>query len=378
MPLHPSRLDPATATKALTACGFVIGLALISIVLRFYTRILTRQGFWVDDWLILAAGAATSVSVGLLLWGDSVDAEGAWDVHNPDPSHLYTDLDLLYIKLAIAASTIYFTISGATKMGILFMYYRIFRVNSGFRYQLYVASGLVAAWWFSCSVAVLATCIPLESVWAHGILDPSSCVDFNFFWMVTGICETVLDVLILMLPISVLTGLQLSRQRKMTISGIFLLGGFVVISSIVKVILGYPPGSHEPAYPDNEVWTTAHLGVSLVCASLPIFNPLVDRVTRCSLVTKLFALSTTNASTAEPAQPYSVLEHGHSGARRGHRRDVEAMGEGVGTTTTVVSSRGGNVVKFPARPLDVPNAAEEIELVAPTRTKCYHLPRGRS
>lgn len=62
---QPSGDDDAT----LGVSGLVIGLAVISVALRFYTRIFTRQGLRWDDWFIMAAVIATLATAALLLWG---------------------------------------------------------------------------------------------------------------------------------------------------------------------------------------------------------------------------------------------------------------------------------------------------------------------
>lgn len=55
------------ATMAVSA--LVIVLAVLSVALRFYTRIFTRAGLGADDWLIMSAVVATLLTAALLLWG---------------------------------------------------------------------------------------------------------------------------------------------------------------------------------------------------------------------------------------------------------------------------------------------------------------------
>lgn len=150
---------------------------------------------------------------------------GLWVSENTDPSYNYTPNDIFYLKLAFISSVLYFTISGATKLGILFMYHRIFAVKSIVRYQLFTAGGLVIGWWVGCTIATLTNCIPLEWSWINSLADPRYCFDYNIFWMASGACEILLDVLILTLPIGAVVRMQLSLKQKLTVSGIFLLGG---------------------------------------------------------------------------------------------------------------------------------------------------------
>ncbi|KAI0407295.1 hypothetical protein F4802DRAFT_612385 [Xylaria palmicola] len=257
-------LAGSESDTTLGVSGLVIALAVISVILRFYTRIFTRQGLQWDDWLILVAVIATLATAALLLWGNAVDPNGLYVSENTDPDYVYTEQDIFYLKVSFTCSVLYFTIAGATKLGILYMYYRVFQVSLAFRYQLFISASLVLGWWIGCTIATLTNCIPLEWGWINSFADPRYCFNYNVFWMASGACEIFLDVLILTLPISVVARLQFSPRQKLTVSGIFLLGGFVVITGFIKVILGYPPGSRVPSYSNTEVWTTVHTGIAIV------------------------------------------------------------------------------------------------------------------
>ena len=69
-------------------------------------------------------------------------------------------------------------------------------------------------------------CIPVAKFWDPTIA--GTCINFNIFFLVNSIIETILDFVILVLPIPMILGLQLSRHNKVVLSGIFLLGGLYV------------------------------------------------------------------------------------------------------------------------------------------------------
>lgn len=68
-------------------------------------------------------------------------------------------------------------------------------------------------------------CIPLEWNWKNGNANPKYCINYNTFWLVTGIFESVIDLAILTLPFSMISKLHLNRSRKFGVAGVFLLGG---------------------------------------------------------------------------------------------------------------------------------------------------------
>ncbi|KAI0004419.1 hypothetical protein F4779DRAFT_621473 [Xylariaceae sp. FL0662B] len=287
-------LSHGSEDATLAVSGLAIALTVISTALRVYTRIFTRTGLGPDDWSILLAVAATLASAALLLRGNSVDPNGFWVSENTDPNYIYTPEDVFYIKLAYISSMIYFTITGATKLGILLMYYRIFAVSTVFRCQLFMAVAMVVGWWVGCTVATLTSCIPLERGWIDGLPDPRYCLNYNIF----------LDVLILTLPISVVIRMRMSPKRKLTVSLIFLLGGFTIITGLVKVILGFPVGSRVPSYSNTEVWAVLHAGLAIVCASLPIFRPLVKRISQSPFAAKISSLLSLRRFSSQPRVVY--------------------------------------------------------------------------
>ncbi|RAL61128.1 hypothetical protein DID88_010467 [Monilinia fructigena] len=60
--------------------------------------------------------------------------------------------------------------------------------------------------------------------------------------------------------------------RKILVGGIFLLGSFVVITGVVRVVLGYAPGSQNVDFPRAELWSTVHVGMAILvdCMDPPI------------------------------------------------------------------------------------------------------------
>ncbi|KAF1977223.1 hypothetical protein BU23DRAFT_436533, partial [Bimuria novae-zelandiae CBS 107.79] len=262
----------------LAVSGLVIALAVVSTGLRFYTRIFTKSGLKADDWAIFSAVLFTLATAAITLTANSISPNGLWVSENTDTSYVYTDHDVLYLKLAFGTSILYFTISSTTKLGILLMYNRIFNVSNSFRAQLYAASALVIGWWIGCTVAAFTNCIPLKWSWVNSFADPQYCFDYNLFWMASGACEIVLDVMILAMPVSVVVRMKMSWRRKITVLGIFALGAFTIVTGLVRVVLGFKKNSRVPSYSNTEVWTTIHAGMSIACASLPIFRPLMRRI----------------------------------------------------------------------------------------------------
>lgn len=121
-------------------------------------------------------------------------------------------------------TVVYFTTTSSTKLSILVMYNRLFSVDKVFRRLIMAISALVLGFWIGCTTANLVNCVPMKYVWINSLTDPRYCFNFNIFWFAGGICETVIDIMVLLLPIKAIFGLQFSIRQKLAIGSVFLLG----------------------------------------------------------------------------------------------------------------------------------------------------------
>lgn len=104
------------------------------------------------------------------------------------------------------------------------MYNRIFSVSVVFRRQVYAVIAFVAMYWVAIVLADIFTCIPFKYSWVSSTSPAPYCFNFNLFWFSTGIIETVLDVVIISLPVSMVAKLHLSMRKRVGLACVFLLG----------------------------------------------------------------------------------------------------------------------------------------------------------
>ncbi|KAK4228693.1 hypothetical protein QBC38DRAFT_148763 [Podospora fimiseda] len=303
--------ETGDANGILVVSGLCALLSIIFIIIRFYIRVAFRQGVKCDDWMLLLSTLLFLLLGSILVWCYSI-ADGL--VTNLDrPMENDSDGDgtgdsevELYLKLLLALAIIYFTLATTTKLGILIMYNRIFEKDQIFRYQLWAVTGLVIAFWVATTVANLTSCVPLHYNWINTLQDPRYCFNQNVFWAAAGSAELALDALVLALPIGALSRVRLTFHQKLSAGGIFFLGGFIIITGIVRVVVGYDPYGRVPKHYDIVVWTSLHSGVSLVCATLPVMGPLMRIIRHSKPVKKLFQLaSRSNTSRTNTANSRS-------------------------------------------------------------------------
>lgn len=83
--------------------------------------------------------------------------------------------------------------------------------------------GVATAWFIGVQIANLCICLPIDIFWHR--MEPGRCLNFNLFYLIAGITETVIDAAILALPIRAVFTVQIALKTKLLVSGIFLLGG---------------------------------------------------------------------------------------------------------------------------------------------------------
>ncbi|KAK8043980.1 hypothetical protein PG993_004004 [Apiospora rasikravindrae] len=274
---HAMDEDTNTVVGALMAA-----LAIVFVGARFYMRRSKKADLKWDDWMILASLLLMIATDILAICAITANPDGPEHATVPTSTEDYTPADVLYTKLDYASTILYFSITSTTKLSILLLYNRIFSVNVLFRRLVRILMAVVVGFWIGTTVANLTNCVPMEYVWINSLSDPRYCFNYNIFWFASGICEAFLDVLIILLPIRMVLGLQLSTAKKVAIAFVFLLGGFVVLSGLLKAVFGYIPGSRQPSFYRTQLWTTVHCGTGIVCACLPVCLPLLTQLRRIS------------------------------------------------------------------------------------------------
>ncbi|TVY50679.1 Satratoxin biosynthesis SC1 cluster protein 4 [Lachnellula cervina] len=266
----------AQSQATTTSSTVVVVLAVVAVILRFVTRKINKAGIGPDDWWILVGLLFFIITGGLLLYGVRSDPDGGEFIDRDSPTFEYAP-HVTYLKLSFTVAVLYFTVVTSIKVSILLMYRRVFSVEK-FRLQSIVVGGVVVLWWFVGTIVAIVSCIPFKRFWV-GSSAGGYCLDFNIFWMGMGATELVIDTVILVLPMGMVVKLWMPLQQKILVAGIFLLGGFVIITGLIRVVLGYKPGSQNVAFPKAELWSAVHIGIAIVCACLPTLRPLLNRAT---------------------------------------------------------------------------------------------------
>ena len=129
---------------------------------------------------------------------------------------------ILFWKAFLGVQVLYFTNAVLTKLSLLLLYRRLFGVVKNFRIALWVSALLVTGYWIACTILAflrLSTlCEELGQDGARRMRQSDQFLPRN------GICNLLIDFLILCLPLPMVWNLSITTRQKLMLSGIFLLG----------------------------------------------------------------------------------------------------------------------------------------------------------
>ncbi|KAF4957001.1 hypothetical protein FGADI_3413 [Fusarium gaditjirri] len=271
-PLPPDiDLTADTATSDRAAIITVLILALIAISLRFVARSIQRTKIHWDDWVIIISMALVGGTAGLAIAGGSYGAgKHIWAVN-------LTDLQQIY-KILFGYTFLYAASCSAIKISILLFYGRIFPtadllfgLSMKFGYFLSISYPIVI--WVTMGNA----CRPFEHFWTQFAGTNGTCIDINTFFLALGIVNMINDFYILLIPIPHIFRLQMSLRKRIGVTGILMLGGFVCAASAVRIhFLTELTKTRDVTRAMGPVfiWSDLEPCIAIVSACLPHLAPL--------------------------------------------------------------------------------------------------------
>ena len=110
------------------------------------------------------------------------------------------------------------------KISILLLYRRIFNIAT-FRLKTLIVGLVCISWFFIVVFTDIFQCRPMHAAFEYSMLFSKSCIDIQAYYIGISISNVFLDLVVLYLPIHEVWKLQLPKQKKLMLSGVFMLGG---------------------------------------------------------------------------------------------------------------------------------------------------------
>ncbi|PYH67482.1 uncharacterized protein BO88DRAFT_344157 [Aspergillus vadensis CBS 113365] len=269
-------------------------IAVLCVSLRFWCRWKNTAGLWLDDWLILAS----------LACGTGLTASLLWWIPRALGRHIQTfgpnATEDAYIGLFSCELT-YTGVIVLVKFSILALYWRLFN-RANIKIPISILATLVCMWGIAVFLLTLLQCIPTRGLWDQSI-DASCNVDSQKFLFAISIPNIIIDVTLLVLPVPYIMKLNTSRSHKKAIMSMFLLGSFVCIASIMRLVSVMTQGTDADVswnWVNQAIWANIEADLAIVSACLPTLRPVWVAVRRSLIGTQATNQSTDPSSWATP------------------------------------------------------------------------------
>ncbi|KAH6974392.1 hypothetical protein BKA56DRAFT_675831 [Ilyonectria sp. MPI-CAGE-AT-0026] len=177
------------------------------------------------------------------------------------------------LKMFFIAQTPYKVTVCLNKIAAILLYLRLF-VSKDFRMACFVVMGIIVAWSIGGVGATIWQCIPIEASWNKNI--DGNCIDSNKFWIAYAVMNILTDVMVLVLPIPSIMRLQMSMRDRLLLCCVFLLGGFVTITSILRTtsVQNSLKNKEDITYNfiERGMWTLIEANSGIIAACLPVLK----------------------------------------------------------------------------------------------------------
>lgn len=164
------------------------------------------------------------------------------------------------------------------KFSILALYWRLFKV-AHIKIAVYVVAVVVTCWGVAVLLIICLQCIPLRGFWDKTIQATCGVDDYKFF-IGNSIPNILTDFALLSIPIRPVWKLQVAKSQKVTLTLMFLMGGFVTATSITRLVYLMNLDLKSPDFTWNfgvtQIWTCVELHAAIISACLPCLRPIIS------------------------------------------------------------------------------------------------------
>ncbi|KAI9720083.1 MAG: hypothetical protein M1828_005811 [Chrysothrix sp. TS-e1954] len=231
------------------------------LMLRFWSRAITRTKLWWDDWTVLLSMICSVTGSGLALYG---------------VTHTKHAVGAAYI----AAGVIPFNLGVATtKLSALFFYARFFSMIRWFRWASWTTGVICVVTSLAFIFSAIFSCRPAKKFFHRAV--PGTCDDPHAHYVADAVMDVVLDVVILTLPLFPLWHAKIGRGQKWRATVLFVCGYSVVALSIYRTVISAKinplESGSEKDVTDSSIAFAIEIPLGIAIVSLPSIRSMLHR-----------------------------------------------------------------------------------------------------
>ncbi|KAL2036929.1 hypothetical protein N7G274_010354 [Stereocaulon virgatum] len=261
---------PTSGSNALfTTNAIFIALAIAIVILRFHERRRLAAALLADDYLILLALFFAIALVVTNIVGGAIGGFGK------SFSSLSEDELVLFLKILFVEQFWYITSVAVVKLSMLCLYGRMFPYNGRYPMTVRILIYLTLGWLISFFFATLFQVWPIWCNWTLCI--PTT--NYPAMYVCSSVFDILLDITILCIPVSIIKGLSMTKERKLGLIGVFGVGIFCIVASIARLVYTVIlveanvnadfASNFSGGVVNMIMWSGIEACASIVCATLP-------------------------------------------------------------------------------------------------------------
>ncbi|ODO00090.1 hypothetical protein I350_06715 [Cryptococcus amylolentus CBS 6273] len=278
--------DRHTTVFVVTLVFSVFATAFIG--MRMLSKGWIVKRYTLDDWFAVAAwvfsmGVSVSVMIGAQAGLGKMDS-------------VLSDYQSESQKKAIYAFTIFYNLAlSTTKTAILILYVRMAAAHFFLRWASIATMAVVNMAGTALVLVMIFRCHPVSAAYTDG----GTCMNLISIFLSSSPVNILTDFAILLLPLPILTRLRMEFRQKVVLVATFIVGGFVTVVDVVRVVylqnalkdefasgnsnaLSTTSGESSKNYgyhiSYSLLWSSIEVSVGLMCCCVLVLKPLVLRI----------------------------------------------------------------------------------------------------
>ncbi|KXT08850.1 hypothetical protein AC579_1482, partial [Pseudocercospora musae] len=247
----------------------IVGMVLstLFILLRVYTKTFLARMFGIDD---IAMVLAWLISIGLqimvvYLWSVPSIGIHMFEAYLPVVNNA--------VLLISVCSILYIPLMALAKFSLL-VFYRRLSMDTWFRWAVYGTMVFVIGYSIALFFGLLFACTPLQMNWDITITD-GHCANKGVMYLSTAGLNAATDVILLVMPIPMVSKLQVPARQKIGLLAMFAIGSLTLVTSLVRLSLLPPMVSATDvtyAISTPAIWICIEANLVVICGCLPILR----------------------------------------------------------------------------------------------------------
>ncbi|KJZ73185.1 hypothetical protein HIM_07382 [Hirsutella minnesotensis 3608] len=256
----------------ITICVVLSILSIATVCCRLWIRVKAR-GLAADDWM-----AALSM-IFALAYSVLCIIQTKYGLGLPLKDRPKANL-IAYTRVNFAGRPIYQIGISFFKIALLISYLRLLKGTDQKTYRrvVWITILIIFLAHVGCALSLIFACTPVDKSWNP--LKPGTCLPTGASFTGYAIVTIVSDIVVALLPIPVLLKLNVRLEKKLGLIGIFMLGLFTTVCSILRYTqinrIQFGDGNSTMLI----LWGTIEFNVGNMVSSLPFLAPVCMKKAR--------------------------------------------------------------------------------------------------